>query len=119
MNFVEKFDGLLPNTDAYARGYVHVDSVSTHAPPGAIIVDDGQLLFTGDFKRTGLDLVIAKDDRELVLHDYFKGEKRARWRRLTARISPAISSTHSPATPNMPRPAAPRSRPRSSAMSPS
>nr|WP_249167517.1 VCBS domain-containing protein [Bradyrhizobium elkanii] len=67
----------MPNTDAYARGYVHVDSVSTHAPPGAIIVDDGQLLFTGDFKRTGLDLVIAKDDRELVLHDYFKGEKRA------------------------------------------
>nr|WP_155262602.1 VCBS domain-containing protein [Bradyrhizobium sp. BR2003] len=66
-----------PNTDAYARGYVHVDSVSTHAPAGAIIVDDGQLLFTGDFKRTGLDLVIARDDRELVLHDYFKGEKRA------------------------------------------
>ncbi|HAR23428.1 MAG TPA: hypothetical protein DCS46_03530, partial [Bradyrhizobium sp.] len=26
---------------------------------------------------TGLDLVISKDDRELVLHDYFKGEKRA------------------------------------------
>ncbi|UGY19286.1 VCBS domain-containing protein [Bradyrhizobium septentrionale] len=77
MNFVEKFDGLLPNTDAYARGSVHVDSVSTHAPRGAITVDDGQLLFTGDFKRTGLDLVIAKDDRELVLHDYFKGEKRA------------------------------------------
>ncbi|MHC2254502.1 VCBS repeat-containing protein [Bradyrhizobium embrapense] len=77
MNFVEKFDGYLPSTDAYARGTVHVDSVSTHAPPGAITVDDGQLLFTGDFKRTGLDLVISKDDRELVVHDYFKGEKRA------------------------------------------
>ncbi|MHC2466088.1 VCBS domain-containing protein [Bradyrhizobium embrapense] len=77
MNFVEKFDGYLPSTDAYARGTVHVDSVSTRAPPGAITVDDGQLLFTGDFKRTGLDLVISKDDRELVLHDYFKGEKRA------------------------------------------
>lgn len=78
MNFVDKFDGLLPNTDAYARGgSVHVDSVATHAPPGAITVDDGQLLFTGDFKRTGLDLVISKDDRELVLHDYFKGENRA------------------------------------------
>ena len=77
MNFVEKFDGYLPNTDAYARGSVHVDSVSTHTPPGAITVDDGQLLFTGDFKRTGLDLVISKDDRELVLHDYFKGEKHA------------------------------------------
>nr|WP_311538722.1 VCBS domain-containing protein [uncultured Bradyrhizobium sp.] len=78
MNFVDKFDGFLPDTDAYARGgSVHVDSVSTHAPPGAITVDDGQLLFTGDFKRTGLDLVIAKDDRELVLRDYFKGEHRA------------------------------------------
>ncbi|MGY3532059.1 VCBS domain-containing protein [Bradyrhizobium sp. USDA 4452] len=77
MNFVEKFDGYLPSTEAYARGTVHVDSVSTRAPPGAITVDDGQLLFTGDFKRTGLDLVISKDDRELVLHDYFKGEKRA------------------------------------------
>ncbi|UGA42558.1 VCBS domain-containing protein [Bradyrhizobium quebecense] len=77
MNFVEKFDGHLPNADAYARGSVHVDSVSTHAPPGAITVDDGQLLFTGDFKRTGLDLVISKDDRELVLHDYFKGGKHA------------------------------------------
>ncbi|UFX44850.1 VCBS domain-containing protein [Bradyrhizobium sp. 41S5] len=77
MNFVEKFDGHLPNAEAYARGSAHFDSVSTHAPPGAITVDDGQLLFTGDFKRTGLDLVISKDDRELVLHDYFKGEKHA------------------------------------------
>lgn len=78
MNFVDKFDGFLPNTDAYARGgSFHVDSVTTHAPPGAITVDDGQLLFTGDFKRTGLDLVISKDDRQLVLHDYFKGENRA------------------------------------------
>ncbi|GKQ51418.1 VCBS domain-containing protein [Bradyrhizobium sp. Ce-3] len=77
MNFVEKFDGHSPNVDGYVRGSVHVDSVSTHAPPGAITVDDGQLLFTGDFKRTGLDLAISKDDQELVLHDYFKGEKRA------------------------------------------
>ena len=58
-------------------GHVHVDSVSTHAPPGAIIVPDAHLLFTGDFKRSGVDLVLSGDDRELVLHDYFKGEKRA------------------------------------------
>ncbi|MFN5718996.1 MAG: hypothetical protein ACK463_31405, partial [Bradyrhizobium sp.] len=77
MNFVEKFDGHLPSADAYARGSAYVESVTSNAPPGAITVDDGQLLFTGDFKRTGLDLVISKDDRELVLHDYFKGEKRA------------------------------------------
>ncbi|KWV48847.1 hypothetical protein AS156_17800 [Bradyrhizobium macuxiense] len=77
MNFVDKFDGFLPSLDAHSHGQVHVDSVSGHTPPGAIVVDDAQLLFTGDFKRSGPDLVLSKDDRELVLHDYFKGEKRA------------------------------------------
>src|SRR3981081_105044 len=62
---------------AHLGGHVHVDSISTHAPPGAIIVPDAHLLFTGDFKRSGVDLVLTGDDRELVLHDYFKGEKRA------------------------------------------
>ena len=32
---------------------------------------------TADFKRSGVDLILSKDDHELVLHDYFKGEKRA------------------------------------------
>ncbi|NEV01562.1 VCBS domain-containing protein [Bradyrhizobium uaiense] len=77
MNFVGKFDGHSPSADPYVRGSAYVESVTSHAPPGAITVDDGQLLFTGDFKRTGLDLVISKDDRELVLRDYFKGEKHA------------------------------------------
>nr|WP_249159653.1 VCBS domain-containing protein [Bradyrhizobium tropiciagri] len=51
--------------------------MSANAPPGAIVVEDGKFLFTADFKRAGPDLVLSKDDRELVLHDYFKGEKRA------------------------------------------
>ena len=34
-------------------------------------------LFDADFKRSGVDLILSKDDHELVLHDYFKGEKRA------------------------------------------
>ncbi len=38
---------------------------------------DSQLLFNGDFKRSGVDLVLSHDHQELVLHDYFKGEKRA------------------------------------------
>src|ERR1700719_449496 len=50
---------------------------ATHAPAGAIIVPDSQLLFNGDFKRSGVDLVLSHDQQELVLHDYFKGEKRA------------------------------------------
>ena len=78
MSLAGKFNDLLPDGQgAHLGGHVHVDSVSTHAPPGAIIVPDAHLLFTGDFKRSGVDLVLSGDDRELVLHDYFKGEKRA------------------------------------------
>ena len=77
MNYAGKFDanfspeslGLHPNSHG------HVDSVSTHAPSGAIIVPDADLLFNGEFKRSGVDLILSKDDRGLVLHDYFKGEK--------------------------------------------
>ncbi len=56
---------------------MHVESVSTHAPKDSIVVEDAYLLFTGDFKRTGSDLVISKDGHELVVPDYFRGEKRA------------------------------------------
>src|SRR6185437_4036906 len=31
----------------------------------------------GDFKRSGVDLVLSRDGHELILQDYFKGEKRA------------------------------------------
>jgi VCBS repeat-containing protein len=58
-------------------GKFHVDKVSTHAPSDAIIISDAHLLFHGDFKRSGVDLILADGDRELVLREYFKGEKRA------------------------------------------
>src|SRR5207248_5975125 len=35
------------------------------------------LLFPGDFKRSGVDLILSSGDQELVLREYFKGEKRA------------------------------------------
>ncbi|MGQ0681404.1 FG-GAP-like repeat-containing protein [Bradyrhizobium sp.] len=67
----------MPFTGHHPKAQTHVDTVSTKAPADAIIVKDAQLLFNGEFKRTGTDLVITRDDRELVLADYFKGEKRA------------------------------------------
>ena len=60
-----------------SSGNFHVDKVSTHAPSDAIIISDAHLLFHGDFKRSGVDLILADGDRELVLREYFKGEKRA------------------------------------------
>ena len=55
----------------------HVDSSQTHAPADAIIVPDAQLLFHADYSRSGTDLILSRDHHEYVVHDYFKGEKRA------------------------------------------
>jgi FecR protein len=81
LNYSGKFDAKVPidDSDLHSNGHVHVDTFSahaTHAPVDAIVVPDAHLLFNGDFKRSGVDLVLSKDDQELVLHDYFKGEKR-------------------------------------------
>ena len=40
-------------------------------------VSDPNLLFNGDFGRSGVDLIVSKDDHEPVLQDYFRSEKRA------------------------------------------
>ena len=79
MNFVGTFDAKLPvdGPGAHPTAQLHVDSVTTHVPADAVVVPDAHLLFTGDFKRSGVDLILSKGDHELVLQDYFKGEKRA------------------------------------------
>ena len=58
-------------------GKFNVDKVSTQAPSDAIVISDAHLLFHGDFKRSGVDLILSSGDHEVVLRDYFKGEKRA------------------------------------------
>ena len=80
MNYPGKFDATLHADDSglHSKGYVHVETVhAAHVPADAIVVPDAQLLFNGDFKRSGVDLILSRDHQELVLHDYFKGEKRA------------------------------------------
>jgi hypothetical protein len=80
LNFVGKFDANLPDggLGAHLQAHVHhVESSATHVPSDAFIVPDAHLLFEGNYKRSGVDLILSNDERELVLHDYFKGEKRA------------------------------------------
>jgi hypothetical protein len=79
VNYAGKFDAA-PFSDSpgkQAPGYLQLDAPPAHAPSDAIVVPDAHFLFNADFKRTGLDLVLSGDGREVVLHDYFKGEKRA------------------------------------------
>jgi len=55
---------------------------TAHADPaqhadGHFVVDDAHLLFSGTFSKSGNDLVVSGDGREVTVHDYFRGEVRA------------------------------------------
>lgn len=88
MNYAGKFDAAisLDGQGSPSPASVHVDSFTAkpftakahgHVPEGAFVVPDPNLIFHGEFKRAGVDLVLSHDDREFVVHDYFRGDKRA------------------------------------------
>lgn len=83
MNYAGKFDAALSLDGQGSRspGYDHVDSFTAkahgHVPEGAVVIADPNLIFHGEFKRTGVDLVLSHDGHEFVIHDYFRGDKRA------------------------------------------
>ncbi|WP_082641427.1 VCBS domain-containing protein [Bradyrhizobium yuanmingense] len=83
MNYAGQFDGAISLDGQGSRSPVgaNIDSFTAkangHVPDGAFVVPDPNLIFNGEFKRAGLDLVLSHDGHEFVVHDYFKGDKRA------------------------------------------
>ena len=88
MNYAGKFDAAtsLDGQGSNSPAYIAADSFAPKpfiaraqglVPDGALVVPDPNLIFNGEFKRTGLDLVLSHDGREFVVHDYFRGDKRA------------------------------------------
>jgi len=79
LNFAGKFD--FTHLDAFAPSGSAVDvQAKAGAPDSAqpsILVPDAHLLFAGDYKRAGLDLVLSKDGHDYVVHDYFKSHLHA------------------------------------------
>ncbi|WP_354136039.1 VCBS domain-containing protein [Bradyrhizobium sp. LB11.1] len=74
-------DGQSNGQGSRSPAYDHVDSFTAkahgHVPEGAVVIADPNLIFNGELKRTGLDLVLSHDGHEFVVHDYFRGDKRA------------------------------------------
>ena len=69
-------DAKLPGDGLGAHAHGHANIVcSPH--PRSDAVSDSNLSFNGDFGRSGVDLIVSKDDHEPVLQDYFRSEKRA------------------------------------------
>ncbi|SHN73189.1 hypothetical protein [Bradyrhizobium erythrophlei] len=52
------------------------NAVVPSGPAETVIVPDAHLLFSGDYARSGRDLVISDQIHRYVLHDYFAHEKR-------------------------------------------
>lgn len=88
MNYAGKFDAaiILDGQGSHLPGEVYGDSFTAkpfiakahgHVPDGAFVVPDPNLIFNGEFKRAGLDLVLSHEGHEFVVHDYFRGDKRA------------------------------------------
>jgi VCBS repeat-containing protein len=82
LNYAGKFDAALPlDGQGFPPASGHIDSFTAkahgHVPDGAVVIADPNLIFHGEFKRTGLDLVLSHDGHDVVVHDYFRGDKRA------------------------------------------
>jgi VCBS repeat-containing protein len=83
LNYAGQFDAAISLDGQGSRSPAgsHVDSFTAkahgHVPEGAFVVPDPNLIFNGEFKRAGLDLVLSHEGHEFVVHDYFRGEKRA------------------------------------------
>ena len=88
LNYAGKFDAAtsLDGQGSNSAASIAADSLSAKSfiakanglvPDGAFVVPDPNLIFNGEFKRTGLDLVLSHDGHEYVVHDYFRGDKRA------------------------------------------
>jgi hypothetical protein len=58
---------------------LHVENVNVvphQGHEGAITVPNAHLLFSGDFEKSGADLIISDREHRVVVSDYFRGEKR-------------------------------------------
>jgi len=59
-----------------STGYVNVEAVPHHGHADAVTIPDAHLLFAGDFEKLGADLIIFDREHRVLVHDYFRGEKR-------------------------------------------
>ncbi len=59
-----------------SAGFVALRSTSDgDARASGVVIPDAHLLFSGDFKRAGLDLILSDAQKQITIRDYFRGEK--------------------------------------------
>ena len=54
----------------------HLDDHLERGPDGSVVIPDAHLLFSGNYARSGADLIVSDSSHRVVVPDYFRGEKR-------------------------------------------
>lgn len=62
--------------DLFSGARVDIDQLAHHGPADAVTVPDAHLLFSGNFQKSGNDLIIADALHRVLVPNYFHGEKR-------------------------------------------
>ncbi len=73
MNYAGKFGS--GGLDSLSNAHVDLDSLSHRGHADGVTVPDAHLLFSGDFHKSGPDLIISDQFHRVVVPDYFRGEK--------------------------------------------
>jgi hypothetical protein len=60
----------------HSGGFFSFKADTQHSKAGTITIPDAHLLFSGDFERSGNDLIIRDREHRVVVDDYFRSEKR-------------------------------------------
>src|SRR5258708_33457993 len=60
----------------HSNAHFEFDSFSHRGDADTVTVPDAHLLFSGDYQRSGADLIVSDRDHRVVVPDYFHGEKR-------------------------------------------
>src|SRR5712671_461031 len=74
MNFPGKFE----QDSSLSHFSMHADlgSFALDGHANTVTIPNGHLLFSGNYERSGLDLIVSDQDHRVVIHDYFRGEQR-------------------------------------------
>ena len=73
MNYAGKFGSGL---DSHSEALVDIDSLSHRSDGDTVTLPNAHLLFSGDYERSGADLIVSDHDHRVVVPNYFHGDKR-------------------------------------------
>src|SRR5579871_592747 len=84
---------------ALTHTFSQIETHSSHGGSDTIVVPDARLLFGGDYKQSGFDLILSKDGHDFTIHDYFRESRHVDLAspdgaRLDAKVIDALTAGH-------------------------